>query len=139
MLGSSGATTGATSDACCAGPACATLRGTPSSASRLAETAEPVTTLSRLSSSRRATRPARYSRRATRAAGGGGASHVSPDPAMAAVAGAGPAGLAAGFALSEAGWSVQVFEQAPLVGGLARTLVRDGFRFDIGGHRWFTK
>jgi protoporphyrinogen oxidase len=25
------------------------------------------------------------------------------------------------------------------VGGLARTIVRDGYRFDIGGHRWFTK
>jgi protoporphyrinogen oxidase len=24
-------------------------------------------------------------------------------------------------------------------GGLARTEVRDGFRFDLGGHRFFTK
>ena len=64
---------------------------------------------------------------------------------MAAVAGtinimgAGPAGLAAGYALSRAGCAVQVFEQDRQVGGLAKTLVRDGFRFDIGGHRWFTK
>jgi protoporphyrinogen oxidase len=55
------------------------------------------------------------------------------------IMGAGPAGLAAGFALSRAGWSVEVFELAGQVGGLARTLVNDGFRFDIGGHRWFTK
>jgi len=26
-----------------------------------------------------------------------------------------------------------------MVGGLARTITQDGFRFDIGGHRWFTK
>ena len=57
----------------------------------------------------------------------------------AVIFGAGPAGLAAGLALSRAGWSVQVFEQAEMVGGLARTVTRDGFRFDIGGHRWFTK
>jgi protoporphyrinogen oxidase len=55
------------------------------------------------------------------------------------ILGAGPAGLATGCALARAGWSVQVFEQAPVVGGLARTLSRDGFLFDIGGHRWFTK
>lgn len=55
------------------------------------------------------------------------------------IMGAGPAGLATGFALSLAGWSVQVYEQAPMVGGLARTEQLDGFRFDIGGHRWFTK
>lgn len=55
------------------------------------------------------------------------------------VLGAGPAGLATGYALSRAGWNVQVYEQADMVGGLARTIERDGFRFDIGGHRWFTK
>lgn len=55
------------------------------------------------------------------------------------ILGAGPAGLAAGMALSRAGWSVQVFDQDALVGGLARTLRHDGFRFDIGGHRWYTK
>jgi protoporphyrinogen oxidase len=57
----------------------------------------------------------------------------------AVVLGAGPAGLAAGLALARAGWHVQVYEQAPMVGGLARTVERDGFRFDIGPHRWFTK
>jgi len=64
---------------------------------------------------------------------------METQPGTVVVLGAGPAGLAAGFALSRAGWSVQVFEQADMVGGLARTLTHDGYRFDIGGHRWFTK
>ena len=55
------------------------------------------------------------------------------------VMGAGPAGLATGYALSQAGWAVQVYDQGDQVGGLARTLRKDGFGFDIGGHRWFTK
>jgi protoporphyrinogen oxidase len=55
------------------------------------------------------------------------------------IMGAGPAGLATGYALARAGLKVSVFEQASMVGGLARTLTRDGYRFDIGGHRWFTK
>ncbi len=55
------------------------------------------------------------------------------------ILGAGPAGLAAGFALAKADWDVHVVEQGQIVGGLARTEERDGFRFDIGGHRWFTK
>jgi protoporphyrinogen oxidase len=55
------------------------------------------------------------------------------------ILGAGPAGLAAGLALSRAGWQVHAYEQANVVGGLARTIRRSGFGFDIGGHRWFTK
>ena len=53
--------------------------------------------------------------------------------------GAGPAGLTAGYMLSRRGHPVEVVEAAPTVGGLARTEVRDGFRFDLGGHRFFTK
>jgi protoporphyrinogen oxidase len=34
---------------------------------------------------------------------------------------------------------VTVIERENLVGGLARTEERDGFRFDLGGHRFFTK
>jgi protoporphyrinogen oxidase len=34
---------------------------------------------------------------------------------------------------------VTVLEREDLVGGLARTEERDGFRFDLGGHRFFTK
>src|SRR5215207_1943019 len=68
-----------------------------------------------------------------------GAKEMSSHAGTVIILGAGPAGLATGFALSRAGWLVKVFEQAPLVGGLARTIVKDDFRFDIGGHRWFTK
>jgi protoporphyrinogen oxidase len=55
------------------------------------------------------------------------------------VMGAGPAGLAASYELARHGRPVQVIEGAPVVGGLARTVERDSYRFDIGGHRWFTK
>lgn len=55
------------------------------------------------------------------------------------VMGAGPAGLSAAFELVRHGWPVRIVERAGVVGGLARTVERDGFRFDIGGHRWFTK
>lgn len=59
------------------------------------------------------------------------------------VMGAGPAGLCAAYVLSKAGAPVTVVESAPFVGGLARTIRRDTeygeFKFDIGGHRWFTK
>ena len=63
----------------------------------------------------------------------------TPGTGSVVILGAGPAGLAAGLALSRAGWRVDVYEQAPYVGGLARTVEHNGFRFDIGGHRWFTK
>ena len=56
-----------------------------------------------------------------------------------AVLGAGPAGLTAGYLLAKAGHQVVVLEADRTVGGLARTEVRDGFRFDLGGHRFFTK
>ena len=54
------------------------------------------------------------------------------------ILGGGLAGLAAGWTLTQAGRSVQVLEGGAVVGGLARTEVRDGFRFDLGGHRFFT-
>ena len=55
------------------------------------------------------------------------------------VMGAGPGGLAAGYWLAKHGAPVTVLERAPVVGGLARTVERDDFKFDIGGHRWFSK
>lgn len=55
------------------------------------------------------------------------------------VLGAGPGGLATGYWLSKHGVSVTVLERASVVGGLARTVERDGFKFDLGGHRWFSK
>jgi protoporphyrinogen oxidase len=57
----------------------------------------------------------------------------------AAVLGAGPAGLTAGYVLARASEPVVVFESDTQVGGLARTVERDGYRFDLGGHRFFTK
>ena len=57
----------------------------------------------------------------------------------AVVLGAGLAGLAAGHALARAGRRVKVLERDPAVGGLARTVARGPFRFDLGGHRFFTE
>lgn len=55
------------------------------------------------------------------------------------VAGAGPAGLAAALELVRAGTPVLLVEASDGVGGIARTVERDGYRFDIGGHRFFTR
>ncbi len=56
------------------------------------------------------------------------------------IIGAGPAGLTAAYELSRAGRPVTVVEQDPqYVGGIARTVCYKGFRFDIGGHRFFSK
>ncbi len=55
------------------------------------------------------------------------------------VIGAGPAGLTAAYELTRQGVPVVLLEQAPQIGGLARTVEYRGFRFDIGGHRFFTK
>jgi protoporphyrinogen oxidase len=56
-----------------------------------------------------------------------------------AVLGGGPAGLTAGYLLAKRGCPVIVFEAEDQVGGIAKTEVRDGYRFDLGGHRFFTK
>src|SRR5918999_870257 len=55
------------------------------------------------------------------------------------VLGAGPAGLTAGYLLAKRDLPVTVVEADGQVGGLAKTVVRDGYRFDLGGHRFFTK
>jgi protoporphyrinogen oxidase len=55
------------------------------------------------------------------------------------VLGGGPAGLTAGYLLAQQGRPVIVLEAEDQVGGLAKTEVRDGYRFDLGGHRFFTK
>jgi protoporphyrinogen oxidase len=55
------------------------------------------------------------------------------------VIGAGPAGLTAAYQLAKRGDPVTVLEADDIVGGISRTVERDGWRFDIGGHRFFTK
>jgi protoporphyrinogen oxidase len=55
------------------------------------------------------------------------------------VLGAGPAGLTAGYLLGKAGRKAIVLEAEDQVGGIAKTVERDGYRFDLGGHRFFTK
>jgi protoporphyrinogen oxidase len=54
------------------------------------------------------------------------------------VAGAGPAGLTAALTLARAGRPVVLFDRSDGVGGLARTVERNGYRFDLGGHRFLT-
>src|SRR2546421_4569550 len=60
-------------------------------------------------------------------------------PQTTLVLGGGPAGLTAGYLLGQAGREVVVFEADGQVGGLAKTVEHDGYRFDLGGHRFFTK
>ena len=55
------------------------------------------------------------------------------------IVGAGPAGLTAALELGRIGAPVLVVEAGPRVGGLAQTVEHQGFRFDIGGHRFFSK
>ena len=56
-----------------------------------------------------------------------------------AVLGGGPAGLTGAYTLGLRQRSATVFEADGTVGGIAKTVVYNGFRFDLGGHRFFTK
>lgn len=57
-----------------------------------------------------------------------------------AIIGAGPAGLTAGYLLTKQGKTVAIIEKdATYVGGISRTVEHEGYRFDIGGHRFFSK
>src|SRR5271155_1787809 len=65
---------------------------------------------------------------------------MGKSPYKAMIVGAGPAGLTAAYELSKHGAGVVVLEADPsYVGGLARTVNYHGYRFDIGGHRFFSK
>jgi protoporphyrinogen oxidase len=62
-----------------------------------------------------------------------------------AIIGGGPAGLTAAFEMTkrpefqDGTKTAVVFESTDVVGGISQTAERDGWRFDIGGHRFFTK
>jgi len=66
----------------------------------------------------------------------GSASNPTQD---AVIIGAGPAGLTAALELSKSGVPCIVLESSAVPGGLAKTDEYKGYRFDIGGHRFFTK
>jgi protoporphyrinogen oxidase len=55
------------------------------------------------------------------------------------IIGAGPAGLTAAYDLVKRGFSLVVLEKGNRVGGIARTEEYQGYRFDIGGHRFYTQ
>ena len=58
----------------------------------------------------------------------------------AVIVGGGPAGLTAAYELSKQNAPVVVLEGDPeYVGGISRTVNYKGYRFDIGGHRFFSK
>src|SRR5678810_637977 len=65
--------------------------------------------------------------------------HVAKAPQV-VIIGAGPAGLTAAYELVERyGITSTILESDSVVGGISRTVERDGWRFDIGGDRFFTK
>ncbi len=56
------------------------------------------------------------------------------------IIGAGPAGLTAGYELAKKGVRVTILESDQcFIGGISRTVEYKGYRFDIGGHRFFSK
>ncbi len=60
-------------------------------------------------------------------------------PNKVVILGCGPGGLAVGHELSVNGTQVTLLDRNPYVGGLCRTVHDNGYKFDLGGHRWFTK
>ena len=65
---------------------------------------------------------------------------IDPEAAdQVVVLGGGPAGLTAAYQLGKRGINSLVLEKSGMLGGHARTESYNGYRFDIGGHRFFTK
>lgn len=64
---------------------------------------------------------------------------MNSKPEHVIILGAGPGGLAAGHELCMHGGKVTVLEKNNYVGGLCLTVEEDGYKFDLGGHRWFSK
>ena len=73
------------------------------------------------------------------ALGGAAPKKMPADGAPCVIVGAGPGGLTAAYELSKHGLPAVVFEKDRVVGGISRTAVHRGYRFDIGGHRFFSK
>ena len=63
----------------------------------------------------------------------------SAEQAGPVIIGAGPAGLTAAYQFAKHGMTSTVVEATSEIGGISQTVQRDGWRFDIGGHRFFTK
>jgi len=55
------------------------------------------------------------------------------------VIGGGPAGMTVGYEALKLGFNPVILEQGDRVGGISRTATYKGYRFDIGGHRFYTK
>jgi protoporphyrinogen oxidase len=55
------------------------------------------------------------------------------------IIGAGPAGLTAAWEAEKHGIKTLILESDKEIGGISRTVEKNGWRFDIGGHRFFTK
>ena len=55
------------------------------------------------------------------------------------IIGAGPAGLTSAIEAQKLGKKVLILEGDSQVGGISKTVTRDGYSFDLGGHRFFTK
>jgi protoporphyrinogen oxidase/predicted dehydrogenase len=64
---------------------------------------------------------------------------TTPNSVGTAIIGGGPAGLTAAYVLGKRGRNATVFESDGTVGGIAKTIEFNGYRFDLGGHRFFTK
>jgi len=59
-----------------------------------------------------------------------------------AIIGAGPAGITAAYELLTRGngeYDVTLYEESEVFGGISRTVMANGNRMDIGGHRFFSK
>jgi protoporphyrinogen oxidase len=69
----------------------------------------------------------------------GGAVSEQNQRANTVVIGAGPAGLTAAYELGKRDHKAVVLEADDVVGGISRTARVGDWRFDIGGHRFFTK
>ncbi len=70
--------------------------------------------------------------------GGRDVRQLQPDDHI-VIVGGGPAGLTSAYLLAKDGYRVTVLEASDMVGGISRTARYKGYRFDIGGHRFFTK